>query len=132
MLPDHETLIRTVLSQRRENVDFIVLFGSQARRDAMPGSDVDVAVSVPRATHSERLELKLNLIGRLTGPGRDFDIVVVEDVGWSLRFRIAHDGVVLYEREDGLWDKFVESVILYYPDWRVFEERFLEEFLDGA
>jgi predicted nucleotidyltransferase len=128
---DSEDIVRRVLSSADCPIDFIVLFGSRARGESGPRSDHDVAVSVPSLSRLERSQLRVVLTGEFTGPEHAFDFVTIEDVNWSLAHRIARDGLVLYEREDGLWSRFVERVLVYYPDWSVFEDRFLSEFLGG-
>ncbi len=105
--------------------------GPELRDESGPRSDHDVAVSVPSLSRLERSQLRVVLTGEFTGPERAFDFVTIEDVNWSLAHRIAHDGLVLYEREEGLWNRFVEQVLINYPDWSVSEDRFLNEFLGG-
>lgn len=128
---DSEEIARRILSKANCPIDFIVLFGSRARGDAGPQSDHDIAVSVPSLSKLERSQLRIVLTGEFTGPEQVFDFVTIEDINWTLAHRIAHDGLVLYEREDGLWSGFVELVLVNYPDWSVLEARFLSEFLGG-
>ena len=58
----------------------IVLFGSAARDQAGPNSDVDVLVVVPPGTHRRRLTM--DIYHRLSDVGHPVDVVVVtsEDV----------------------------------------------------
>ena len=56
------------------------------------------------------------------------DIVFVEDVDWTMRYHIMMDGKILFERNEA-WPDFVEQVIKYYPDYKIFEEKFLNETL---
>lgn len=52
----------------------IILFGSAARGDAQPGSDIDVLVVMPDGTH--QLNMMRYLYKRLFGFGHPVDIVV--------------------------------------------------------
>ncbi|NWF94523.1 MAG: nucleotidyltransferase domain-containing protein [Candidatus Thorarchaeota archaeon] len=127
-----DNIVRRVLRLANTPVDFIVLFGSKARGDSGPDSDTDIALSVPALTSTERSRLRLLLTAEFNGPNVKVDIVTVEDVNWSLRFRISRDGVILYERKDGLWNAFVELVIARYPDYHQFETRILREMMGSV
>jgi predicted nucleotidyltransferase len=129
MISQTEDLLKKIRSNTSHTIDLIVLFGSRARGQARENSDTDVALSVPTASERQRFDLRLDLLGRLSGPNSKFDIVMIEDVSWSMKHHIAKDGVPLYERKANLWENFVESVIIHHPDWRLFERRFMAEYL---
>ena len=52
----------------------VILFGSSARGDATPGSDIDLLVVMPDGTH--RLHTMQRLYGCIRGVAVPFDIVV--------------------------------------------------------
>lgn len=52
----------------------VILFGSSARGDATPGSDIDLLVVMPDGTH--RLHTMQRLYGRIRGVAVPFDILV--------------------------------------------------------
>jgi predicted nucleotidyltransferase len=74
----------------------IVLFGSRARGDAQPRSDVDLAVEAPDASPLDwqRLLDKVEEADTLLS----VDLVRVEDAADELRERIRAEGVTLHER----------------------------------
>ncbi|MFO7835184.1 MAG: nucleotidyltransferase domain-containing protein [Candidatus Thorarchaeota archaeon] len=131
MIPQEE-IKQKILELDPEHVNLIVLFGSQARGTATEMSDLDVAVDTSGLNRMERFDFRLKAISQLEGPEQDVDIAVIEDVNWSLRYRIARDGKVLYDKTGDDWSRFVESVLKYYPDYKIFEERFLTDSLEGV
>ena len=52
----------------------VILFGSAARGDMTPGSDIDLLVVMPDGTH--RLHTMQRLYGRIRGVAVPFDILV--------------------------------------------------------
>ncbi len=82
----------------------IILFGSQARGDAGPDSDVDLLVVLP--VEGSRLEKAIEIRGALRDIHVPKDIVVVtpDDFRWrkeipgTIERPAAREGVVLYAR----------------------------------
>jgi len=104
MSADQQQLIeslRRYLGGRREILE-AYLFGSQARQDGQPHSDVDVAVCVDRA-HLEvsafgyGAELTAELISLLQR--NDVDVVVLNQAPPLLYHRVLRDGLRLCARD---------------------------------
>lgn len=96
-LNDHEVdLIRSVFRNRKE-VLFVVLFGSRAKGDARPNSDVDLAVSGElSALQIEELAMTLE---ELPLPYK-FDVQRLEAIQNPLLMdHIQRVGVKLYEKD---------------------------------
>ncbi|MGE0454033.1 MAG: nucleotidyltransferase family protein [Vicinamibacteria bacterium] len=74
----------------------IVLFGSRARGEARPRSDVDIAVEAPAAT--ARDWLRLVDIAEDADTLLAIDLVRLDDVPPELRDRILTEGQSLFER----------------------------------
>jgi predicted nucleotidyltransferase len=77
-------------------VECVVLFGSRARGDAEPRSDVDLAVSCPGAS-----PLTWSEISEIVDGARTLlmiDLIRLEDAPDALRASIDLEGVTLYER----------------------------------
>jgi len=80
-------------------VERIVLFGSRARGDAAPRSDIDLAIACPGADAlrwSEIVETAENAPTLL-----QIDLIRMDDAPFELLAEIAREGRVLYERGDG-------------------------------
>jgi len=76
------------------------LFGSQARDEARPHSDVDVAILYTEAPPSTLDGLGLNLAAALERTlGRPVDLVVLNRASPDLVHRILRDGIVVLEND---------------------------------
>lgn len=91
--------IRRALAGRTD-VRVAVLFGSEARGTAGPGSDVDIAVDAPGV---DILDLMALLAEALE---REVDVVDLDDATIPLLERLVCEGIVVHERYPGagaLW-----------------------------
>ena len=112
------TVVRVLLEAVPE-LRMIVLYGSHARGDATPASDVDVAILAPtkldpERVHATRETLELAL-------GRDVHLIDLLRASTVLRHEITRHGVVLHD--DGSHDvqQFLDFVLRDYV--RLDEER---------
>jgi hypothetical protein len=95
-------------------VKLAVLFGSRARGEERPRSDVDLGVLLETYTPDLRFKVEAEL-GRAAG--REVDVVLLDDAPPLLRFEIARDGVLLFQREDHLWTDIKARAMLDWWDW---------------
>jgi predicted nucleotidyltransferase len=94
-------------------VELAVLFGSAAREEASPGSDVDIGVrTTDGAGTLHRLEAPL-----ARAVGCAVDLVPLDESPPLLRFEIARDGKVLVERKPHAWSDFRARAMLDWWDW---------------
>lgn len=98
-------------------VDCAWLFGSQARGEAGPLSDIDIAVLLAPSVPAEaRLDVAAALIEELERRFGRVDLILLEHAPPALRHRVFRDGILLFERD---------------PRRRVaFEVRAIQEYLD--
>ena len=94
------------------DVALFVLFGSRAREDARPDSDWDVAFAATSAVNA--LALRLTFVD-LLGTDR-VDLVDVKRASALLRYRVARDGVLLFEREPGRFAGFWMESVQFWCD----------------
>lgn len=91
--------IRDALISRPEILE-AYLFGSRARGDAQPHSDVDVAVyaeSIPDAPFGYAAELATELMSALGT--NDIDVVILNQAPPLLYHRVLRDGVRVFARD---------------------------------
>ena len=71
--------------------------------------DLGVLLDPERTATKDRIEVEAEL-GRAAG--REVDLVFLAGAPPLLRFEISRDGVLLFEREDGLWTGFKARAML--------------------
>ncbi len=99
--------------ESRTGVRLAVLFGSAARAEEGPGSDLDVGVLFdPGREEAVALEVAL---ARATG--RRVDVVRLDAAPPLLRFEIARDGRLLLERAPHAWVDFRARAMTDWWDW---------------
>jgi len=101
-------------------VRLAVLFGSTARGQARPQSDVDLGVLLDPDTPDVRLKAETEL-GRAAG--RSVDVVFLNQAPPLLRFEIAKEGVLLHQDQDHLWTDFKTRAMLDWWDWEPIAKR---------
>ena len=90
--------IAHVFAARNDDAAAVYLFGSAARGEDRPDSDVDVAVLYGRPVEPGLAGLKLALAGDLEAHlGRRVDLVVLDSQPPDLVHRVLRDGLIVLE-----------------------------------
>lgn len=105
------TAVATVTA-RHPQIELIVLFGSRARGEGRPDSDWDLAYST--RTPLDSLSLHADLVDALQTD--DVDAVDLSRASALLRYRVARDGVLLFERAPGTFARFWLSAVDFWCD----------------
>jgi predicted nucleotidyltransferase len=90
------------IATETSGLHLLVLYGSRARGDAHARSDWDVAYQAGAACDLDALLAAL----ADTLKADRIDLVDLDRAGALLRHRVARDGVMLFEREPGRFDRF--------------------------
>jgi uncharacterized protein len=98
----------------RPELKLAVLFGSRARGDARSGSDADLGILLDPYSAALRFQVEAEL-GRAAGV--PVDIILLDGAPPLLRFEIAREGVLLFQREDHLWTNFKAKAMVDWWDW---------------
>jgi predicted nucleotidyltransferase len=93
-------------------VQLAVAFGSRARSSARRGSDLDIGVLIDQPVDLTRLGVAAERATRLV-----VDLIHLNSAMPLLRFEIARDGVVLFERTPGVWSDFRRRAMVDWWDW---------------
>ncbi|HSS47407.1 MAG TPA: nucleotidyltransferase domain-containing protein [Thermoanaerobaculia bacterium] len=104
-------------------VRLAVLFGSTARGEAKPRSDVDLGLLLDPDTGDVRCHVGAEL-GRAAG--REVDLIFLNEAPPLLRFEISRDGVLLFEKEEGLWTDFKVRAMVDWWDWAPYARMFVK------
>lgn len=120
---------RTALESYFASLDSVMLaylFGSQARGQGGPLSDVDVAVLLADTLDEDAVfDMRLEIIGGLMDifHTNDVDVVVLNQAPLALRFRVLRDGVLLYCRDRQAMIGFIVRTSSEYVDFKPVLER---------
>jgi predicted nucleotidyltransferase len=93
-------------------LELLVLHGSRSRGDAHEGSDWDFAYLA--GLELDELALRAGLAEALHTD--DVDVLDLARAGGLVRYRVAGDGIVCFERERGAFEKFAYPAILFWLD----------------
>jgi len=118
----------------RDDVLVAWLFGSHARGQAGPLSDVDVAVLLDERADRDLFRARLKLIADLTGVlgTNDVDVAVLNETPLALNYRVLRDGVLPYCRDRRRRVDFTWRTVSAYLDFRPFLERYERTLLERA
>jgi len=101
----------------RSDVVAAIVFGSAARGDTRPDSDIDVAVLFTREAAERginRSELIADIMGVLKR--NDVDVVILNRASPLLLHRVVRDGHVVYAANQGALAEFIIRSIQQYED----------------
>ncbi|HEX6900239.1 MAG TPA: nucleotidyltransferase domain-containing protein [Thermoanaerobaculia bacterium] len=104
-------------------VKLAVLFGSTARGQAGPRSDLDLGVLLDPDTPEIRSNVEPEL---WRAAERTLDLIFLDKAPPLLRFEIARDGVLLHQEQDHLWTDFKTRAMLDWWDWEPTAKRIEE------
>lgn len=105
-----------------------VLFGSTARGEGRPSSDVDIGLILEPYSAEVRFRVDAQL-GRAAG--REVDTVLLDGAPPLLRFEVTRDGILLFEREEGLWTAFQAKAMVDWWDWAPTARKIQKAIIEG-
>jgi len=108
------------------------LYGSYARGDVHPFSDVDVGIYLEKMTPGEALNNELSLaleFDEILGSKTNVDVRSINTMPLMIKGNIVTEGILMYSRDDGVRVEFETNVRKIYFDFRRFINRYQKEYL---
>jgi uncharacterized protein len=125
-LPAQIDQARDALRAALPDVQAIYLYGSAARGDAGPASDVDIGVVLPPG---QVLTNRLDLMARLAAVlGSEVDLVDLRQAGDFLRMEVLREGRTLYVRDAEQLLEWEARAMSSYCDHRFRIRELLDDF----
>ena len=126
--------LTAVASRQPERIVCAWLFGSLARGDAGPLSDVDVGLLCADSLSREaRWDLRIELAGHLARvDGPHIDVVILNDAPPLLQDRVLRHGRLLFCHDDRVRVAFESRSLMEYLDFEYYLRRFDDALLQRA
>ena len=107
-----------------EDLEFVVVYGSFARGDSTPTSDIDLALKFHTQTNYSKVSnIIMDLAKNLQVVEDRIDILPLqEDLPIELLFKIVRDGVFVTGNHES-YKKFRDKTISMYLDFKLFKEK---------
>ena len=123
--------IREVL-QKDGRIAFALIFGSAARGQTTPFSDLDIAIGLRPGSSFDSADIGA-LVSRLEAVvGRDVDLVILNGAPPGLAYRVFRDGRLIFEADRAARVARQARAIVEYLDFKPFEGRFARAVLRKA
>lgn len=134
-----DSKLREALSAFTADLEFAIWFGSTARGEATPLSDIDVAVYFQKSTSKEkRFQGCLDIAGEIEARFlRTFvDVVDLNSAPVVLAYHVLREGRLLFCRNARLWNDFQVQTLKFYfdlqPMWRVQRRIMRQQIEEGS
>ncbi len=114
------------------NIELLIVFGSQASGKITPVSDIDVAVKLKKGAEASKLELIYQIDSLFNGKNIDL-VILTNDTDPLLLYEIFLNGKLLYEDRPGIFDSERLRAWKLYIDTerlRMMQKRYLKEFVE--
>lgn len=106
--------------RQEPRIAYALVFGSRARGDARPDSDLDLAVGASAGFDARELG---DLIGRLeSASGLTVDLILLDEAPPPLAYRVFRDGRVILERDRAALVARKARAVLEYLDFKPIED----------
>jgi uncharacterized protein len=128
-----EAQLATIFKDRKVVIAY--LFGSQAKGESGPLSDIDIAVYFDESVaNDDRFDLRLEVLGELIDLFKtdDVDLVVLNDAPPLLAHRVLKEGRVLFATDEERRIEFEVRAVLEYLDWKPYVEKYMRETLGSG
>lgn len=126
----YEKLGPQKILQKERGILFCYLFGSRATKNAISGSDVDLAIYFDKNRVKDFFEKRLGLIAEISRVlKKETDIVVLNTAPPFLRYVILKEGKLIFERDKGKRIDFELKSLNEYFDFKPILEKYHQRLL---
>jgi hypothetical protein len=132
--PDFAETLQPVF-EALPHVAVAYLFGSHARGQAGPLSDVDIAILLSDQPNADvGFEARLDIIGRVMTQlqRNEVDVTILNQAPLTVRYRVAREGQVLFCRDHDARIAFTAQTVMAYLDFQPMLKTFERATLDRA
>ncbi len=114
---------------QKDEIEFAYLFGSLARGEETPLSDVDIALFISEKEGIEdtdkypygyKAHITADIMGLLKK--NDVDVVILNDAGALLRHRVVYGGEIIYNRNEKKRVEFQTRTLDEYMDYQYLQK----------
>ena len=105
-------------ARKDENVLAVILFGSYARGEAKPNSDVDICLVLKKEFKRDFTEKKLEYLSEFSDR---FDIHVFQQMPLYLKIRVLREGKVLLNKN---YDELFQIAMKTVKDFELFKKHY--------
>jgi len=133
-LDEHKSALEAYFASL-DGVTSAYLFGSHARGQAGPLSDVDVAVLLAGRPDDDRcFDMRLEIMGGLMDVlhVNEVDVAILNQAPLALRYRALRDGVLLFCCDRQAMVEFCARTVIEYLDFKPVIERHERAILERA
>src|SRR5690554_4381366 len=108
--------------QLKDKIKIVILFGSRARGDYNPKSDIDIAILLEEdVLDGNYLEVKIDLTSIFSDIlGEDCDIVLINKASPLLKYQVIKHGRLIYIDEETDYNSFFSLVVREYFDFKFY------------
>ncbi|MBY9000342.1 MAG: nucleotidyltransferase domain-containing protein [Candidatus Heimdallarchaeota archaeon] len=121
---------------KKYNVSFAYFGGSWVRGKQSAFSDMDIFVSLPSLVtlSSEEIFVLLSDFSRKAceiTKQDTLEITVLERIPLHVQFQAIKDGILLYEENKDIRINFIENLLKYYYDHKIWYHNYLSQAVEG-
>ncbi len=132
---DIETNIPSLIDgiSKIDEINALILFGSIAKGNRKPLSDIDLALLFKKDVKKEKYPniefLVFNIISS-TLKTEEFDLIILNNAPPKISYNILKEGKILFVKDKISFIDFKENIIKYYLDFKYYEDEFNRIFLE--
>jgi predicted nucleotidyltransferase len=118
--------------EREPRVLLVYVFGSQARGDTGPGSDLDVGVLVTRDASIASLRMELtHILSKFSGE-IPLDVIILNQAPLELAYSVISGGHLVYERSTAERVEYEANVMSRYGDYLPYLRMQRDDIVEGV